>query len=182
MTEWLTAPASERLELIDGDLHSKALPDVPHAQAQGAVIASVRTAFHRRGGGGHPGGWWILPEVDISLGSEGFRPDVAGWRRDRVPAMPTERPVTVRPDWICEIVSASNASTDTVLKLRKYQRAGVPHYWLLDPAAQTLTVYRHHPDGYLAVLAAERGETVRAEPFDAIELRVGFLFGDDPEE
>ncbi len=93
MAEWLAAPASERIELIDGDFYPKALPDVPHAQAQGAVIASVRTAFHRRGGGGgHPGGWWILPEVDISLGSEGFRPDVAGWRRDRVPAMPPERP------------------------------------------------------------------------------------------
>jgi len=180
--EWLAQPPDARLELIDGELHPKALPDVPHAQAQGAVIASVRTAFHRRGGGGHPGGWWILPEVDIALDGQGYRPDIAGWRREHVPAMPLERPVTLRPDWICEVVSASNASTDTVLKLRKYHAAGVLHYWLVDPASQTLTVYRHQAEGYLAALAAKRGETVRAEPFEAIELRAGLLLGDDPDD
>jgi len=182
VADWLAQPVHAQVELIDGDLVPRALPDVPHAVAQGAVIASVRTAFHRRGGGGHPGGWWILPEVDIALDGQGFRPDVAGWRRDRVPLMPKDRPIALRPDWICEVVSSTNASTDTVLKLRKYHAAGVPHYWLVDPASQTLTVYRHHADGYLAVLAAKRGEVVRAEPFEAIELRVGLLFDEDPDD
>jgi Uma2 family endonuclease len=98
--------------------------------------------------------------------------------RDRVPVMPRERPVTVRPDWLCEIVSESNRATDTIKKLRRYQQAGVPHYWILDQSARALTVYRHHADGYVIVLAAEVGERVRAEPFDAIELDVAALFGD----
>jgi Uma2 family endonuclease len=182
IADWLAQPAESRMELVDGELVQKAAPDVPHALSQGGVIATIRGAFHRRGGGGHPGGWWILPEVDIELRGDGFRPDVTGWRRDRVSVLPKERPVTIRPDWICEIVSTSNASTDTVLKLRKYHQAGVPHYWLLDPTSQTLTVYRHHADGYIAVLAAARGEKVKAEPFDAIELSIDLLFGDDPEE
>jgi hypothetical protein len=45
-----------------------------------------------------------------------------------------------------------------------------------------LTVYRHTPDGYLVALRAEATERVRAEPFDAIELHVAVLLGDDPEE
>ena len=67
-------------------------------------------------------------------------------------------------------------------KLRRYHQAEVPHYWLIDPIAQTLTVYRRAPEGYVNVLSAERGELVRPEPFDAIELRVGLWFGDDPDD
>lgn len=182
LADWLAQPAQARLELIDGELIEKAAPDELHSDAQGGLIAELRTHFNRRGGGGRPGGWWIRPEIDIVLGGDGFRPDLAGWRRDRVPAMPRERPVSIRPDWICEVVSDSNATTDTVKKLRRYHQAGLPHYWLVDPRAQTLVVYRHQPDGYLNVLSAERAEVVRAEPFGAVELRVGLLFGDDPDD
>jgi Uma2 family endonuclease len=84
----------------------------------------------------------------------------------------SERPVTVRPDWLCEIVGESNRATDTIKTVRRYQQAGVPHYWILDQSARALTVYRHHTD-----VAAEAGERVRAEPFDAIELDVATLFG-----
>lgn len=71
---------------------------------------------------------------------------------------------------------------DTVTKLRRYHPAGVPHYWILDQVDRTLTVHRHTPDGYLVALRVPADERVRAEPFDAIELQVGMLLGDDPEE
>jgi hypothetical protein len=48
-----------------------------------------------------------------------------------------------------------------------------------DPIAETLLGNRWGPDGYFEVLAAVRGERVRAEPFDAIKLAVGVLFGED---
>jgi Uma2 family endonuclease len=108
------------------------------------------------------------------------RPDVVGWRRERCPQRPSGTPIHLVPDWVCEVLSASNASRDTVTKLRLYHRERVPHYWIVDPASATLTVMRWTEPGYLTVLAAERGEIVRAEPFDAIELEVGPLFGDDP--
>ncbi len=41
---------------------------------------------------------------------------------------------------------------------------------------------RWHTDGYVELSVAERQETVRAEPFDAIELRLAVLFGDDDDE
>lgn len=79
---------------------------------------------------------------------------------------------------MCEVLSTSNASHDLGKKLGLYHRAGVPHYWILDPKHATLAVYRHAPDAYLAVLGAGRDDVVRAEPFDALELRVANLFGD----
>lgn len=110
------------------------------------------------------------------------RPDVVGWRRDRLPERPRGRPVDHRPDWWCEILSPSNARTDLVDKLRVLHASSVPHDWIVDPERETLTVLRHTPEGYLAALVAKRGERVRAEPFDAVELAVGLLFGDDPED
>jgi Uma2 family endonuclease len=179
IADWLARPSEARLELIGGELLEKAAPDYEHGRTQLDVAQQIRPWFHHRGGGGRPGGWWIASEVDIELNGDGYRPDLVGWRRARVPEMPQERPVRIRPDWICEIVSESNATTDTVKKLRRYHQAGVPHYWLADPAKKTLTVYRHEHDGYLTVLAAEAGETVRAEPFEAIEIRIAALFGEE---
>ena len=180
VADWLAQPEDARLELIDGELIPKAAPTVQHGRAQVAVSISLRGFARRSGGSG--GGWWIASEVDILVEGRGYRPDLAAWRRERVPVLPQERPMAIRPDWICEIVSESNRSTDTVKKLRRYHQAGVPHYWILDEVARALTVYRHGPDGYVIALAAEAEELVRAEPFDAIELKVGVLFGDDPDD
>jgi Uma2 family endonuclease len=183
LADWLALPEDARFELIDGELIEKAAPTFDHGRAQGHSYLVIGGQFDRKpGGAGGPGGWWIGTEVDVAMDGRGYRPDLAGWRRDRVPAPIKERPVTVRPDWICEIVSDSNRSTDTVIKLRRYHQAGVPHYWIIDQVDRTLTVHRHTTDGYLVVLRAEAHEHVRAEPFDAIELHVAVLLGDDSDE
>jgi Uma2 family endonuclease len=180
VADWLAQPEDARLELIDGELIPKAAPTFEHGQAQASTVTALGGPFARRlGGPGGPGGWWIATEVDILVEGRGYRPDIAGWRRDRAPTMPRERPVTVRPDWICEIVSESNRTTDTIKKVRRYHQAGVPHYWILDQVERSLTVHRHHPDGYVIALVAEAHERVWAEPFAAIELHVAVLLGDD---
>jgi len=181
--EWLAQPPERRLELIDGEFIEKALPDFPHGMSQASVLAALHPLFNRKPGGAGPGGgWWIVSEVDLQLGANGYRPDVAGWRRERLAAPPQTRPVLTRPDWICEVLSASNRHNDTIRKLRRYHEAGVPQYWLLDPETGTLHVFRHEPLGYLSVLVADRHQLVRAEPFDAVEVRVGVLLGEDPDD
>ncbi len=80
------------------------------------------------------------------------------------------------PDWVCEVISPSTQRVDRVLKLPFYARAGVAHVWLIDPLAETLEVFRR--DGATWRLAAVFGgdEIVRAEPFEAFELRLGALW------
>jgi Uma2 family endonuclease len=172
----------DAVELLDGALVEKASPDFFHGLAQASVLTVLGPPFGHLGGSGRgPGGWWFAAEVDLQFGEPNvLRPDLAGWRRETLPAPPSERPLRARPDWICEVLSATDRRRDQVPKLRIYQRHGVPHYWLVDPEERTLTVYRWHLDGFLNVLAAQSGETVRAEPFDALELPVGALFGEEP--
>lgn len=93
--------------------------------------------------------------------------------------MPRQRPVLARPDWVCEVLSVSNAANDTVRKLRVLQKQGVPHYWLLDPDTGTLRVLRWTKEGYLEALSATADETVKAEPFDAVEISLSVVFGTD---
>jgi Uma2 family endonuclease len=182
LDEFWAIPEHERFhELIGGEIIPKATPSGEHGDAQSWIVGIVKPRFQRSPGPGGPGGWWIATEVEVVLdGTEIVRPDVLGWRRDRCPQRPTGSPVKQRPDWICEVVSPSKPKHDTVTKLRVYHRTAIAHYWLVDLRDSTLTVMRWTSDGYLTLLRAERGEVVRPEPFEQIELAVGILFGDDP--
>jgi Uma2 family endonuclease len=182
LQELLAIPEEERFhELLDGELIQKATPSFEHGDAQGA-ISHLLFPFRRQLGGRGPRGWWFASKVEVQLGEQVCRPDVSGWRRERVPERPKGGPLTIVPDWTCEILSTSNKRIDLVKKKRIYHQHRVLHYWIVDPDVETLTVHRWHSDGYLEVLAAERGQRVRAEPFDAIEIDVGIVFGDDETE
>jgi Uma2 family endonuclease len=182
LADFYAIPEETRFhELIAGELIQKASPSGEHGDAQAGVVAALRSPFQRKPGGGGPGGWWIATEVEVLLQSDEIvRPDVLGWRRETCPERPTGTPVRVRPDWLCEVISPSRAKDDTVRKLRLYHRVAIGHYWIVDPRDATLTVMRWSRDGYVTVLVAERAEVVRAEPFEAVELSVGTLFGEDP--
>lgn len=171
-----------RVELIRGTLVDKPKASSDHAATQGSTTARLVAGFQRRPGGGHPGGWWFFTELLIQLGREAFRPDICGYRRERMPERPRVPILKLVPDWICEILSPSHEARDRVEKLQSYFRAGVPHYWIMNADERTLEVFRRTDIGYALVLTAQRGERVRAEPFDAAELRVDEFFGDDPEE
>lgn len=172
-----------RAEIIGGEIVEKAFPTMEHGRAQSALGGYIRRRFDRRSGGRWPGGWWIGTEVDVEYEAhELYRHDVVGWRRSRVPECPKGRPVQARPDWVCEILSPSNEKRDLVDKMRTLQASEVPHYWILNPEERVLVVYRHSDAGYVVVATATSGETVRAEPFEDIELRVGVLFGDEDED
>jgi Uma2 family endonuclease len=172
--------ADMRAEIIDGEIVEKASPAPEHGVAQLGLGSQLFSAFHRKSGGGPPGGWWLMTEVEVEYEPhQVYRHDLVGWRRERVPQRPAGRPVTCRPDWVCEILSPSNAQNDLVRKLRTLQRACVPHYWLVDPGHRTLTVLRFTPDGYLAALTAGGRDVVRGEPFEAVEIDLGRVFDDE---
>ena len=179
----LTAiPEDERWhEILDGELVEKASPSAEHAFDQAAITRTLAGFHGRSGGPGGLGGWWIATEPTVKLAPHQYvQPDLAAWRRDRWPERPTGYPILARPDWVCEIGTDGDARRrDGVKKRRIYADHGVGHYWLLDVEQGTLTVLRLVTEGYEEVLRANRGEVVRAEPFEGIPLSIGQLLGED---
>jgi Uma2 family endonuclease len=175
-------PEGANAEVIHGAIVERGAPSAEHGDAQSQLAVLIKGPFQRPPGRGGPGGWWILTEVEVEFEThEVYRPDLVGWRRERMPTRPTGRPVCVRPDWVCEVLSATTAKNDLVDKLRTLQANGIPHYWVVDPEHETLTVLRWTDAGYLTALTAKGGERVHAEPFGEVEFNVGRLFGEEEE-
>jgi len=161
-------------EMFDGDLYASPRPAIPHTHAASLLGATLTGPFHQGRNG--PGGWLILDEPELHFGNDVLVPDIAGWRRERLPAIPNVAYLTLAPDWICEVVSPSTEHIDRGKKLRIYAREGVPHAWLVDPLRQSLEVLALE-SGSLEPIGEHRGAvTVRARPFDAIELELGELW------
>ncbi len=156
-------------EIIDGVLYTFPRPRPQHAFAEVRVGADLDGAFGRGRGG--PGGWWILVEPGLELESAPeVVPDLAAWRKDRVPSLPANEPIRLVPDWVCEILSPSTRAHDQLIKRRLYARLGVNYLWFVDPDTRSLSVCKL-VDGHwyeLGVYGPE--ERIRAEPFDAVEL------------
>jgi Uma2 family endonuclease len=157
-------------EIIEGVLHTMTRPRAPHQDVAGAVVDDLRSPFQRARGG--PGGWWILPEPGIELpGSPEFSPDVAGWRRDRLPALPADHSIDVVPDWIAEVLSPTTRRHNLLIKKPFYARAGVAFLWLVDLDARVVSAHRLESGAWLEIATAGEG-LARLPPFAAIEIDI----------
>lgn len=166
---------SVRAELVGGDIVVTPSPVPAHQLAVGAVHYELLGPFSKGKGG--PGGWWFVLDVDVSFGRHDvYRPDISGWRRDRVADFPRERPVGVIPDWICEGLSPGTAAIDQGAKRATYHRTGVPWYWILDPHHRTLTILERGERGYTVERTVGDRGPARLPPFDAVELELSDLF------
>lgn len=171
----LAVPDHLVAEILDGDLHTSPRPALPHAVVGSRLGAELGGPFERGRGG--PGGWWILDEPELHLGSDIIVPDLAGWRRDHLAEVPREPYLTLAPDWVCETLSPSTESLDRGKKLRIYAREGVGYSWLINPDTETVEVYRLE-QGRWSLLNTYTGDvTARLEPFEAIELDLWWLWG-----
>lgn len=161
--------------LVDGVSTDRGVASGEHGAAL-FKLCSVVQPFDRHDG------WWFGLGVDIAFDeSNVLRPALAGWRRKPGrEAVQRYRPAS-QPDWVCEIVSTGRNDA-LIKKKRVYHRHRVAHCWIVDPAERMLSALRWVPDGWVEIVAAERGEEVRAEPFEAMALKVGVLFGDEDDE
>ncbi|MEK8023949.1 MAG: Uma2 family endonuclease [Candidatus Hydrogenedentota bacterium] len=167
-------PDTKIAEIIGGELIVSPRPAGPHAISASGMGMELGPPF--RMGRGGPGGWWIIDEPELHLGEHVLVPDLAGWRRERLPVYPAEPFVTLSPDWICEVLSESTCRVDRIRKLPIYAEHEVRHAWLVDPIEETLEVYRLEGRHWLLVGTHEGDAEVRAEPFDAIALQLSVLW------
>jgi Uma2 family endonuclease len=161
-------------EIVDGDLVVSPRPGSRHALASSVVGGALTGPFHRGRGG--PGGWVILFEPELHLDPHVLVPDLAGWRRERMPVFPDAPWFTLAPDWVCEVLSPSTAILDRTRKQDIYREQGVAWLWFIDPSVRTIEVLNHTEQGWM--VAGTFGGTGEAcvPPFDAVAMDIGALW------
>lgn len=172
--ELVALPGNLVGEIVDGELYASPRPAFPHAAAAIALGEELGPPFKRGRGG--PGGWFILFEPELHIDGQVMVPDLAAWRRERMPVMPEVAFTDLAPDWVCEVSSPSTAVLDRQRKMPHYARAGVRHVWIVDPLAKMLEIFRSEGERWLLLATHGGDEKVRAEPFDAIELDLSVLW------
>lgn len=170
----LDLPENQVGEILNGELHTHPRPAPKHAIAYSALGGSLWNPFQRGNGG--PGGWWIIDEPELHLGADILVPDLAGWRRERMPELPETAWFELAPDWVCEILSPSTARVDRSLKMPLYAANGVSHLWLVDPDAQTLEIYQLQGEHWLLLTTLNDAQPVSQPPFEAIEFPLSSLW------
>ena len=170
----LDAPPYKVAEVVDGALYIFNRPAPPHARASSVLGGIIIHPFDLGRGG--PGGWWILDEPELHLGEDIVVPDIAGWRRERMPVYPDTAYFTLAPDWVCEVLSPSTRKLDLGGKSAVYARAGVGYLWFVDPIARSLEAKVLRDGKWVEIAKLHDDATVSLPPFEAISFSLGDLW------
>lgn len=167
-------------EIIGGELYIHPRPGPRHAKVASSLGMFVGPPFqHGRGG---PGGWWILDEPELHLGEDILVPDLAGWRRQRLPMLPKTAWFEVAPDWVCEVVSPSTAGTDRLRKVPRYAAHGIPFCWLVDPGTRTVEALELDAGRWVLAGTAVGSMEAALPPFAEAPFPLGELWDDAGDE
>jgi hypothetical protein len=170
----LAVPPELIAEIIDGALHTQQRPAPRYSRAGSSLGWRICSAFDHGDGG--PGGWWIFIKPEVHLGRDVLVPDLAGWRRTRMPTFPDTAWFELPPDWVCEILSPGTARIDRVRKMPIYAAHGIEHLWLVDPDQRTLEGYALRGTQWLLIASHADDEVVQVPPFDAVPLPLALLW------
>ncbi len=168
------APEHLIAEIIDGELVTQPRPATRHNAAATNLIGELVGPFQRGRGG--PGGWFFLFENEVKFGDDLLVPDIAAWRTERLTALPETNWISIRPDFVCEVLSASTERRDRNAKRRIYSDAGVPYFWLIDPRRQTLEAFEWAGGEWQTLGNWRADDVVRAAPFDSLAFPLAELW------
>lgn len=163
-------------EIIAGRLITHPRPAPRHAQAYSSLGVEIGAPFGRGRGG--PGDWWIIDKPELHIGGNILVPDLAGWRRERMPKLPETAWFETVPDWVCEILSPSTARVDQAEKMPLYAGMGVNHLWLVDPDRRLLEAYENQNHRWLLLQTVADTASVRIPPFEAVVWELAALWAD----
>jgi Uma2 family endonuclease len=172
-------PEGSRTELINGRLSALPRPTGAHLKATNELFYELQGPFSRKKGG--PGGWLFVIEPQLYLvGKKGREhsmiPDIAGWRRERLAEVPRSYRFDITPDWVCEVISESSRVQDRQEKPPIYLSCGVSFYWLIEPEARELEVWKAAEDVWQVFGVFSREDKVKAASFGEVELDLSVLW------
>lgn len=161
------------VEILDGFQLMSPRSGLPQAMVAGKLYSALDHCFSRKSGGPpeRPGGWIVLIEPELHLGDSVIVPDIAAWRRDRLPRPDLRSAAThVAPDWACEVLSESTAKADRQRKMPIYHRHHVANVWLVEPQLRSIELFRWNQDGYILLTESMDQDPLCAEPFAAVKI------------
>ena len=164
-------------EILFGVLHAHPRPTQRHGRAANRMQGELSGPFDRNVEG--PSGWVFITEPELHLGPHVVVPDIAGWRRERMPKLPDTAWFEMPPDWLCEVLSPSTQRFDRTDKLAIYASFGVKHCWYVDPLATTLEVFALTGGKWLLAAAFKDADPVTAPPFEAHTFPLDVLWPED---
>ncbi len=164
--------------LEPGVIRTMSRPGRAHRRAAKLCAQSLQSFDIDSGGVG----WWIEVEVEIRFSAGRLLvPDLAGFRVERVAALPDENPIDILPDWCCEVLSPSTMLKDVTAKLPFYASEGVPWIWMVDPIRRLVEVFETVGGRPALTATASEDERVILPPFEN-EIAVGSWWGVRGEE
>lgn len=140
---------------MSDDVRPSGHPEASAPAAMGELLDQTRA-----------GEWLFLSDTELRLGDDVLIPDAAGWHRERVPALPAVRPVTLAPDWVSLVLSPSTEALERGENMRAYARNGVRYAWLVDPMTRTLEVFSNDAGTWHRLGVWQGDADVRAAPLD----------------
>jgi len=178
----LAVPEHLVAEILFGQLVTHPRPAPRHASAATALSGILAPPFQFGSGG--PGGWIFMVEPELHLGEHVAVPDLAAWRRERLPSLPETAWIETSPDWICEVLSPSTERYDRGNKRVIYAEAGIGHLWHADPVLRMLEVFELKDGKWLLLDVFHDDAQVAAPPFAEPNFALGLLwpFDASPEQ
>jgi Uma2 family endonuclease len=169
-----TPDDGNRYEVIDGELFVSAAPSIVHQRMLVRVAFGFFEYFRE-----HPIGE-VLPGIGVIFDDfNGVIPDlvfVTHERRDRIEA---DGRLKAAPEIVIEILSpgGSNRRRDRQVKRALYSKRGVSEYWIFDPEARAIEVYRKRNEGGFALRTRlQAGDELTSLELPGFRLAVASLF------
>jgi Uma2 family endonuclease len=169
---WDAPDDGKRYEVVDGALFMTTAPDLDHQRPIMGLSGLIWTYLRR-----HRIGEVFAAPVGLILDEEnGLQPDLVYVSLERAGIL-TRRGIRGVPDLVVEVLSPSTEARDRGVKLRRYAAAGVPYYWIVDPATRTLEAFHLGEQGYELTDTYGPGSLFQPALFPGLEIPIDNLWG-----
>lgn len=166
-----TPDDGNRYEVIDGALHVTPFPSTAHQQVATRITVALFNHVDK-----HGLGQVFMAGLKVVLDEPtGVGPDVVYVSNDRMDGLKPDA-FYGAPDLVIEILS-SKPSLDQVVKKQLYARAGIPHYWIVDPQAHRLWAYRQEGERYRLTTDLQGSEPFTPDLFPGLVVQLGDIWG-----
>jgi Uma2 family endonuclease len=159
-------------ELINGNIMRRSSPQSRHQIVQANLMRNLGNFVFAKQLGRVLGA-----PMDVVFGDDDCtQPDVFFIKKEREKIIEWDGPVWGSPDLIVEIISKGTAKHDRVDKFKQYQKFGVPEYWLIDPANQSVEVFFLEDKAYVLQQFQEIEGLVKSKVLEGLELDMNDIF------